>query len=50
MTEPTSGATAPGSTHPVSRPQRTLTIASLATLATFLDTTILFVAFPAMAT
>ena len=48
MTEPTSGVTAPGSTDAVLRPQRTLTIASLATLATFLDTTILFVAFPAI--
>lgn len=48
MTQPTSGATAPGNTDPASRPQRTLIIASLATLATFLDTTILFVAFPAI--
>ena len=31
---------------PELRQRRTLTIASLATLATFLDTTILFVAFP----
>lgn len=33
-------------TPQVPNPRRTLTIASLATLATFLDTTILFVAFP----
>lgn len=32
----------------MTHPRRTLTIASLATLATFLDTTILFVAFPSI--
>jgi MFS family permease len=43
MTDPSDGS---GLSAVHDHPRRTLTIASLATLATFLDTTILYVAFP----